>query len=256
LSDEKFGDQEQEEEEQQADDDFSSASCTTSLVMILEVCDSGSLFDVIRDSKSGYLEERLAAKYLWGAMKALEYIHKEDIIHCDIKSLNFLVHSQTLKICDFGMSVRNDEREIVGGSPVYMSPEHLMSWRRFDENFDHCVDIYSLGVILFEMLVGYLPYEVLDHKDEDDSLLAGFDKLHLEEDTENDAFKIPVLDIRKLDDCNDKEPFYVPPPIFPDFVSPEAQDLIYSLMEPSVDNRISLADTKKHPWFLKHITPS
>ena len=82
-------------------------ACARNLIMILEVCDCGSLFDVIRDSPNGHLQEDQAALFFLGAVNALEYIHKQDVIHCDIKSLNFLIHGgKALKICDFGMSVR------------------------------------------------------------------------------------------------------------------------------------------------------
>jgi aurora kinase len=252
FSDETFGPN-QAEDDCREPSSCSTQSSSRSLVMILEVCDGGSLFDVIRDCPNGFMEEQQAASYFWNAVNAMDYVHNQDIIHCDVKSLNFLVHGRTLKVCDFGMSVRKDEREIVGGSPVYMSPEHLMAWRHMSEDFDHRVDIYSLGVILFEMLVGYLPYEVLSNNADDDSLLADFDNLGLDDD-EDDLFRMPVLDLRKLDDCTDNEPFYMPPPIFPDSVSTEAQDLILSLMEPSRKERTSLSEVKRHPWILRYIS--
>eukprot|EP00980_Cylindrotheca_fusiformis_P004314 scaffold919_cov130-Cylindrotheca_fusiformis.AAC.5 len=235
----------------------SSISTTTSsrsLVLILEVCNGGSLFDLIRDFPTGYMDEQEAASYFLDAVKAVDYVHNQKIIHCDLKSLNFLVHDGQLKMCDFGMSVPASEREIIGGSPVYMSPEHLMAWRHMSSDFDHRVDVYSLGVILFEMIVGYPPYEVLSNiASDDDSLLDDFEKLAF--DDENDErFKVPVLDLRKLDDWNDDEPFYIPPPIFPNSVSADAQDLMLSLMEPSINRRISLSEVRKHPWILKYTT--
>lgn len=53
------------------------------------------------------------------------YLHDVEVIHSDIKSLNFLVNgNKGVKLCDFGMSVRFHDVEIIGGSPSYMSPEH------------------------------------------------------------------------------------------------------------------------------------
>lgn len=228
------------------------------MVMIIELCDRGSLFDVIRDESNGYLEEKQAASYFWDALDAIGYLHEQDIIHCDIKSLNFLVATDVCKLADFGMSVRYCEREIVGGSPIYMSPEHLMAYRHLTQDFDHRVDIYSLGVVLYEMLVGYSPYKVIgddtDGNPDEDSFLDGFDNLFIDDnDVEDDTiFKPPVLDLRNLDDPTSEEPFYMPPPIFPDFVSEEAQDFIMRLMEPNLEERATIDEAKKHSWFQKH----
>ena len=83
-------------------------------------------------------------------VEALEHVHAMGVIHCDVKSMNFLLHSEgngeddddhddvpdddadlcDVKLCDFGMSARDAERVIVSGSPVYMSPEHLTAWSR------------------------------------------------------------------------------------------------------------------------------
>ena len=94
------------------------------------------------------------------------------------------------------------------------------------------------------MLVGYLPYDVIE--DDGDSLADEFDKLSLEEKEGN-----IYLDLRKLDDFTVEDPIYVPPPFFPDFVSEEAQDLINCLMEPSPKKRLSISEVKEHAWFKK-----
>ena len=212
------------------------------LVMILELCEK-SLFDAMRDSKTGYLEEELAACYFRDIFDAMAFLHDDDIIHCDCKTLNFLIANggQEVKLADFGMAVRGEEKEVVGGSPIYMAPEHLMAWRHMTDKFDHTSDFYSLGIVLYEILVGYLPYEVIQ-KDGDSILLQELDEERLQH---------PVLDLRNLDDQTSEELFYIPPPIFPDFLSEEAQDLILQLTDPLPEKRISIEKAKEHAWFQK-----
>ena len=107
------------------------------------------------------IPEHQAAKYFFDAVKALEYLHAQEIIHCDCKPANILLDADgSVKLADFGMAVDADEKEVVGGSPVYMAPEHLMAWRQMTDDFDHRSDIYSLEVVLYEMLEGALPYIV------------------------------------------------------------------------------------------------
>jgi aurora kinase len=226
-------------DEDKDEDDSAMSEPKKYLIMILELC-SESLFDAVRDAEHGYLQEEQGASYFRNMIDAIEYLHDEDIIHCDCKSMNFLLSRdrQHVKLADFGMSVREDEKIIVGGSPIYMSPEHLKAFKHFTDNFDHTSDIYSLGIVLYELLVGFLPYEVI--QDDEDSVLV--EAMH-----ENGG--LPVLDLRNLDDEGSE--IYVPPPIFPDFISNEAQDLIMSLTEFNPKDRITLQQAKKHPWFQK-----
>ena len=191
------------------------------------------------------------------AIDALDYLHKDEmIIHCDIKPGNWLVTGEgpdtvgTIKLADFGMAVPFNEREIVGGSPVYMSPEHLLAWRDMTDEIDYRSDIYSMGVVLYEMLMGYLPYEVLEANTTNDD-----DEDTDDQDDDNDSeygdSGYPVLDLRKLNDITSDKPFYIPPPIFMEDISDEAQDLIMRLMEPSLSKRITLEEVKNHEWFQK-----
>ena len=218
------------------------------------------MYDFITDECS--VDEDRARVFFRSALESIQYLHEyQALIHCDIKSMNFLLDATKtkLKLCDFGMAVPVDEPDILGGSPVYMAPEHLMAWRHCTDDFDERVDIYSLGILLYEMLMGYLPYEVLEENDRCDdeevpnddglgSLLDRLGKVAIGDNDPDDAFVPPVLDLRKLNDVNAKEPVYVPPPIFPDFLSEEAQDLIQQLLEPCADDRISLEEALRHPW--------
>jgi len=126
---------------------------------MLEACGNGDLHDLIEEHVT--VPEDIAAKLIFDAIGALQYLHSNDMIHCDIKPANLLIDGEddtaVIKLADFGMTVTSDAKEIMGGTPVYMAPEHLLAWRHFTDEFDQRIDIYSLGVVLYELLLGYLP---------------------------------------------------------------------------------------------------
>ena len=209
------------------------------------------------------------------AINALKYLHSTGTIHCDIKPANWLVDGDieedeaVIKLADFGMAVNTDSREIVGGSPVYMAPEHLLAWRNLTDDFDHRTDIYSMGVVLYELLMGYLPYEVVQpnelqrHQDSEignlNESLSGLSVAgpprysDASENTPTIDQEYPILDLRKLNDSKSDQPFYIPPPIFLENISMEAQDLILRLMEPSISKRITLEEAQDHEWFQRFL---
>ena len=89
--------------------------------------------------------------------RALEYAHRMGIIHRDIKPANILVtESFDVKLADFGVAQLAEATHTnIGnaGSPAYMSPEQLT-----DQELTHQTDIYSLGVVMFQLLTGRLPF--------------------------------------------------------------------------------------------------
>jgi len=97
------------------------------------------------------------AEILYKCCKALEYAQQQGVIHRDIKPANILLSGQSdIKISDFGAALVMNQQttQVVGvGSPAYMSPEQI------DEKLlTHQTDIYSLGVTMFQLLTGKLPF--------------------------------------------------------------------------------------------------
>jgi hypothetical protein len=102
-----------------------------------------------------------------GVCEALAYAHGKGVIHRDIKPANVLVNTEgQVKVADFGLARRNTADQsswsqtvtgTVMGTPAYMAPEQMGG-----QHVDHRADIYSLGVMLYEMLCGEVPRGVFD----------------------------------------------------------------------------------------------
>ena len=94
-------------------------------------------------------------------MSGIEYLHKLGISHRDLKPENLLLdHNKDIKIVDFGLSIIFNKSELLStpcGSPCYAAPEMIQGLKYRGSN----VDIWSCGIILYTMIVGYLPFEVL-----------------------------------------------------------------------------------------------
>ena len=86
--------------------------------------------------------------------RALSYLHSRGIVHFDLKPANILVRSDdTVKVLDFGL-VGSDRRGSVVGTPSYIAPELVSG----GTSIDHRVDLYSLGIIIYELLCRRLPF--------------------------------------------------------------------------------------------------
>ncbi|PQO42675.1 serine/threonine protein kinase [Blastopirellula marina] len=127
---------------------------------LMEFVEGSTLRDVVR---AGQLAPAHALEIVPHLCDALQYAHDKGVIHRDIKPENILLAVDgTVKIADFGLSrILGSESQHdlltgthqVMGTPRYMAPEHLEGSR----NIDHRADIYSLGVVFYEMLTGELP---------------------------------------------------------------------------------------------------
>lgn len=131
--------------------------------IVLELCTNTSLNDYLRRKKR--MTEPEAMYYLKELIQGLKYLHKHRVIHRDLKLGNlFLDESMHLKIGDFGLaamlSEEGEKKTTICGTPNYIAPEILDG--KSGHSFE--VDVWSLGVIMYTMLIGRPPFETKDIK--------------------------------------------------------------------------------------------
>jgi serine/threonine protein kinase len=189
-------------------------SDATHVYIILEYCAGGELFRKL--AREGALDGRTAARYICQVTEAAKYCHSKHIIHRDIKSENILISlNGDLKLADFGVSVHTPKsrRETYCGTPEYMAPEILAH-----KPYDNKVDVWAIGVLLFELLAGWSPFQ-----DENNAIMMN---------------RIRAVDLR-----------------FPSDMSPSAQDLIRKFLQKNPADRIDLNAVRAHPWIVQQLGP-
>lgn len=129
------------------------------LLIVMEYVEGGTLKDLMREGPMDWQEALPIIKQM---LTALEHAHGAEVIHRDIKPRNIMLSTEgTVKVTDFGLAKvhRSDSRETVTqgvhGTLNYMSPEQVQG----GGNLDHRSDLYSLGMTVYEMLTGKLPFE-------------------------------------------------------------------------------------------------
>jgi hypothetical protein len=130
------------------------------IFIVMEYIKGGSLTDYMKNKKFNFTEKR-AAEIIYQLAKGLRYLHKYGIIHRDLKPDNIMLTEASdkgnIKIMDFGLSkiLGKKEKSIDGfGTLTFVSPEVLIR-----KPYNKEVDIWSLGVILYLMLSGDLPFD-------------------------------------------------------------------------------------------------
>ena len=188
------------------------------LYIVMEYIANGTLLTLV--NSSGRLSDHQIKVYALQMVEVLEYLHNESkIIHRDLKTENFLIDRfGNLRLADFGFaksfSGNQMIKQTVCGSPSYAAPEIVMN-----SEYNSSVDIWSIGVILYAMAYGKLPFEA-------SSIASNFQQILLKEPEYND-----------------------------EFVPHELNDLISKMLCKSPKNRITLEQIRKHPFMLNFKIP-
>jgi serine/threonine-protein kinase len=185
--------------------------------MVMEWCEGRLLRQILAE---GPLPHDRAIRIAMGVLEALEYIHANGVVHRDLKPENIMVDAEdNIKLIDFGIAGDSAARRLTYanftaalGTPDYISPEQVKGKRG-----DGRSDIYSMGVILYEMLSGKLPFS-------GPSPLAAMNDRLLNHPT--------------------------PPRVADPSISPQLQEILYRALERDPKNRYAKA--QEFVWDLAH----
>lgn len=180
------------------------------IYLVLEFASGGELFKYI--STHQRVREAEACRFFQQALAGLEYLHGLGIAHRDLKPENLLLdHNKNIKIADFGLSnyyVQGTRLNTACGSPCYAAPEKIAG-RPYD---GAKADLWSMGIILYTMLVGALPFD------------------------DQNTHKL----YKKIQSGH----YYMP-----DFLSADCKDFIRSLLQVNPAYRANFSRLKTHAWF-------
>lgn len=178
------------------------------IYMVMEWCEGRLLREIIDKDK---LSQERAIKITKEVLRALEYIHANGVVHRDLKPENIMVDEHdNIKLIDFGIASDSSARRLTYanftatlGTPNYIAPEQVKGKRG-----DGRTDTYSMGVILYEMLTGKLPF--------------------------TGPSPIAAMNDRLLN-------YPIPPSIANPAISPQLQEVVYRALERDPKNRYASA---------------
>ncbi|VDM43689.1 unnamed protein product [Toxocara canis] len=182
--------------------------------IIMEYCSGGEMFDYI--VKKERLEESEARHFFRQLVQAVAYVHDMGFAHRDLKPENLLLTEELqLKLIDFGLCARPDlglnrPLDTCCGSPAYAAPELIQGSAYLGNE----ADVWSMGVLLYALLCGSLPFE-------DDNMQALYRKIS------RGAYHEP------------------------DYLSESSKELLRALLQVNPKNRITVRELIVHPWLNK-----
>ena len=184
--------------------------------LVLEYAKYGTLFDLVVPQKG--LPEKLVFKFFIQIVNAIKFLHDNNIIHRDIKPENILLFdNNVVKLCDFGLSIKC-ESTLPGGSfsgtTEYMSPELINN-----EDYGKEVDLWMLGILLYEMIHSISPFRPKKQEFEEEELIKNIQ--------------------------NNNILFYMP-------CSEEYKELVYWLLEPDIKKRCTIDEIYNSKFVKKY----
>ncbi|KRW98506.1 Protein kinase-like domain [Pseudocohnilembus persalinus] len=132
--------------------------------LVLEYCNDGNMEEYIENKPNQVLSEKEAISLFHQILNGYKALHEQNIIHRDLKLENILRHNDQIKLCDLGFAKQlnspQETTKTILGTSVTMAPEILLGKKYGIE-----ADIYSLGVILYCMVLGRYPYKANNDED-------------------------------------------------------------------------------------------
>jgi serine/threonine protein kinase len=210
----------------------------THIYIVMEYVKGGELSELFQ--KKRFLHESHVNRIIYQLLSTIAYLHKCGIIHRDIKPENILLTDTSnddadIKITDFGLSCICGPSEYVTqpcGTLAYVAPEILNL-----QGYNHKVDVWSVGIIMYLLLRGRLPFPIHQIKPyaQHDSLKVKDNKSQKHLKTHNTANFTQLFSLKFSG------------PIW-DNVSSSAKDLLRKLLQPDPRKRISAQDALEHIW--------
>ncbi|XP_040340654.1 myosin light chain kinase, smooth muscle isoform X6 [Herpailurus yagouaroundi] len=188
------------------------------IVMVLEIVSGGELFERIID-EDFELTERECIQYMRQISEGVEYIHKQGIVHLDLKPENIMCVNKTgtrIKLIDFGLARKLENAgslKVLFGTPEFVAPEVINY-----EPIGYATDMWSIGVICYILVSGLSPFM----GDNDNETLANVTSATW--DFDDEAF---------------------------DEISDDAKDFISNLLKKDMKNRLNCTECLQHPWLMK-----